>query len=72
MESLLDFPDEILLKIFSFIPNCLTDYTSVCWKFYTLICDIDKFKYKMSIDSRRIEVSDNLKEESFCSVIVPQ
>lgn len=54
MASLIDlmqFPDEILLNILSFVPKRF-EVATVCKKFYELICEIDRNKYVLTIGTR--------------------
>ena len=52
----MDLPDNVLEKILGFLPNRM-DVATVCKKFYELICQIEKNKYKMKIGSIGNEVS---------------
>lgn len=47
-KKMLDLPDEVLLVIFSFVPNRFKA-SQVCHKFYELVCEIDKNKFVMKI-----------------------
>lgn len=53
--ELMQFPDEILVNILSFVPNRF-EVASVCRKFYELICKIDSKKYKLNVGRRYGEV----------------
>lgn len=49
-------PDEALMKILSFVPNRM-NISSVCKKFYELICEIDRNQYKMKVGAFGNKVS---------------
>jgi F-box-like len=46
--SLETLPSEVLLHIFSFIPN-RTNLSYVCLDFYDLVCEIEKNKFRLKL-----------------------
>lgn len=47
VDTMLQLPDEILLKILSFVPK-RNEIVLVCKKFYELVCEIDRHKLKIN------------------------
>lgn len=56
MADIMNIPDEVLMKILSFVPNRI-NIAPVCKKFYELICEIDKNMYKLKVGAFGNEVS---------------
>lgn len=59
-----DFPIEILLHIFGFIPNKWS-LSLACWKFYEIICETEKEKFCLKLIDVSNDNSQRQKLEQF-------
>lgn len=57
-KNLMDLSDLVLMEVLKFVPNRF-EVALVCKKFYELICDIEKNRYKMKIGQSYNEVRFN-------------
>lgn len=55
-KNLIDLPDKVLAEILSFLPNRF-DLAQVCKKFYDVICESDKGRYKLKVGRQFNQVS---------------
>lgn len=65
-KNLLTLPEEILMEILSFVQNRF-EAAQVCMKFYELICELDRNRYKLRI--LRLKKKVNLHKIIFLNYI---